>query len=149
MTRIEVGAFYEASPAEVWRALEPIESHVDWMADAEMIRFTTDQTRGLGTRFECVTRAGPIRLTDRMEITVWEPERAMGVRHDGLVTGSGQFTLEPLDGGRRTRFTWQEELTFPWWLGGPIGSRVGGQTVMRRIWRGNLDRLRTLVERRR
>ena len=33
-------------PAEVWRVLEPIESHVDWMADAEIIRFTTDQTRG-------------------------------------------------------------------------------------------------------
>ena len=83
-----------------------------------------------------------------MEITEWEPEQAMGVRHDGLVTGTGRFTLEPLDGGRRTRFTWEEDLTFPWWLGGGLGERVGGQAVMRRIWRGNLDRLRTLVERR-
>ena len=147
MTRIRVSASYEAPPAEVWRVIEPVESHVDWMADAEIIRFVTDQTRGIGTRFECVTRVGPIRLTDRMEITEWEPGRVMGVRHDGLVTGTGRFTLEPW-GGTQTRFTWDEELTFPWWLGGRLGARIAGRTVMRRIWRGNLDRLRTLVERR-
>ena len=33
----------------------------------------------------------------------------MGVRHDGLVTGTGRFELAPLDDGRRTRFTWREE----------------------------------------
>ena len=148
MSVIRVGTSYDAPPAEVWRVLEPIEAHVDWMADAEIIRFTTDQTRGLGTRFECVTRIGPIRLTDKMSITAWEPGRSMGVEHDGLVTGSGRFTLEPLDDGRRTRFTWEEELTFPWWLAGRLGASVGGQTVMKRIWRGNLERLRKLVERR-
>ena len=117
------------------------------MADAETIRFLTEQTRGLGTRFECVTRVGPIRLTDRMEITEWEPEHSMGVRHDGVVTGTGRFTLHPLDGGR-TRFQWEEELAFPWWLGGRLGERIGGRQVMRRIWTGNLERLRRLVERR-
>ncbi len=116
---ISVGADYEASPAEVWQVLEPIESHVDWMADAELIRFVGEQTRGVGTRFECVTRVGPIRLTDRMEITEWEPERAMGVRHDGLVTGTGRFTLEPLDDGRRTRFTWRGGADVPVVAGRP------------------------------
>ena len=84
----------------------------------------------------------------RLVETLRVPARAMGVRHDGLVTGTGRFTLQPLDDDRRTRFTWQEELTFPWWLGGPVGERIGGRAVMRRIWRGNLQRLRTLVERR-
>lgn len=147
-TRITISADYDAPPDVVWRVLEPVESHVDWMADAEVIRFVGDQTRGVGTRFECVTRVGPIRLTDHMEITEWDPGRAMGVRHNGLVTGTGAFTLEPIDAGRRTQFTWQEELDFPWWLGGPIGERIGGQTVMKRIWKGNLRRLRSLVERR-
>jgi hypothetical protein len=147
VTRITVSADYEASPAEAWAVLEPVEHHVDWMADAESIRFQTDQTRGVGTRFECVTKIGPIRLTDVMEITEWEPERCMGVRHDGLVTGSGTFTLEPLDEGRRTRFTWSEELRFPWWLGGPIGAAIGSRLVMKRLWNGNLRRLRPLVER--
>jgi hypothetical protein len=117
------------------------------MADAETIRFLTAQTEGVGTRFECVTRIGPIRLVDDMEITSWEPGRAMGVRHRGVVSGTGRFTLEPLDGGRRTRFTWEEELRFPWWLGGALGSAIGGPLVLRRIWSGNLRRLKPLVER--
>ena len=145
--RITVSADYDATPDAVWAVLEPIESHVEWMADAEVIRFRGSQTRGTGTTFDCVTRVGPIRLTDRMEVTEWDPGRSMGVRHSGLVTGNGAFTLDPLDDGRRTRFTWQEELHFPWWVGGPLGERVGGKQVMRRIWAGNLRRLRSLVER--
>ena len=148
MTRIRVSTDYDAAPDEVWHVLEPVDTHVDWMADAEVIRFLTEQTEGVGTRFECVTRVGPIRLTDQMEITEWEPGRSMGVRHDGVVSGTGRFTLEPLDEGRRTRFSWEEDLTFPWFLGGVVGSALGGPTVIRRIWEGNLRRLRPLVERR-
>ena len=143
---ISVSAEYDAPPERVWSVIEPIESHVEWMADAEIIRFVTDKTRGVGTRFECVTVIGPIRLTDRMEITEWVPGRSMGVRHDGVVTGTGTFTITPLDDGRRSRLAWDEELRFPWWLGGPVGARIGGQVVIRRIWTGNLERLRRLVE---
>ena len=147
MTRISISAEYDAGPPEVWRVLEPIESHVDWMADAEI----DPVPDGADPRARHAVRVrdwvGPIRLTDRMEITEWDPERVIGVRHDGLVTGTGRFTLRPVDGGR-THFQWDEELTFPWWLGGRIGERIGGQQVMRRMWIGNLRRLRTLVERR-
>jgi uncharacterized protein YndB with AHSA1/START domain len=147
VTRVHVTADYDASPDRVWQALEVVDAHVDWMADAETIRFLTEQTSGVGTRFECITKVGPIRLTDVMEITEWEPGRSMGVRHTGVVTGTGRFTIDPLDDGRRTRFSWEEELTFPWWLGGRVGAAVGGPTVLRRIWQGNLRRLRPLVER--
>lgn len=149
MSRIRVEASYDGAPAEVWSVLEPIESHVDWMADAEVIRFSTDRTRGVGTRFECVTKVGPIRLTDQMEITEWDPARSMGVHHAGLVTGDGRFTIAPLGGGNRSRFSWEEELTFPWWLAGRVGSAIGGPAVLKRIWQGNLRRLKPLVERRR
>jgi uncharacterized protein YndB with AHSA1/START domain len=143
---IVVSIEIDAPPATVWEVVEPVERHVDWMADAVAIRFTTDQTRGVGTRFECLTQVGPIRLTDHMEITQWEPERAMGVRHTGVVTGTGVFTLEPIDLGRRTRFTWSEELRFPWYLGGRLGELVGGQVVMKAIWRRNLRELRRVVD---
>ncbi len=148
MTRISVTADYDAAPADVWRAIEAVDTHVDWMADAEVIRFLTEQTEGVGTRFECVTKVGPLRVTDQMEITEWEPEQAMGVRHEGVVTGTGRFTLQPLDGGRRTRFAWEEELRLPWFLGGVMTTALGGRTVLKRIWEGNLRRLRPLVERR-
>jgi hypothetical protein len=51
-----------------------------------------------------------------------------------------------LDGGTRTRFTWSEKLTFPWWLGGRLGEIVGGQVVMKAIWRRNLTKLKALVD---
>lgn len=146
MSRITVSIDLDASPSKVWDVVEPVERHVDWMADAVAIRFNTEQTRGVGTSFACDTKVGPIRLTDQMEITEWIPGEAMGVKHTGMVTGTGIFTLAPLDDGKRTRFTWSEELTFPWWLGGPIGEVIGGNLVMKAIWRRNLKSLKTLVD---
>ncbi len=146
MGRIRVAVEIDAAPADVWSVVEPIEHHVDWMADAVAIRFTGASTRGVGTEFECDTKVGPITLTDLMTVTEWAPERAMGVRHTGIVTGTGVFELEPIDLGRRTRFTWTEDLTFPWYLGGRLGEIVGGQAVMKQIWKRNLHRLAALVE---
>lgn len=149
MARITVSTTIHASPAAVWAAVEDVGSHVEWMADAEAIRFTSDHTSGVGTTFECDTKVGPLRLTDLMEITRWEPGRAMGVRHVGLVTGEGVFTLSPVGSRLRrrsaTRFEWSERLVFPWWMGGPIGGLVGGR-IMRLIWKGNLRRLKAIVE---
>ena len=146
MGNIRVSIDIDASPSTVWSIVEPVERHVDWMADAVAIRFITEQTRDVGTEFYCDTKVGPIKLVDKMTITKWTPLEVMGVEHAGVVTGTGEFTLEPLDNGTRTRFTWTEKLTFPWWLGGAIGSIVGGQIVMKAIWRRNLKALRRLVE---
>ena len=145
MPRIVVTTELDATPAEVWADLQDVGSHVEWMADAEEIRFTSEQQQGVGTTFECDTKVGPIRLTDEMAITAWEPpddqgRAAMGVRHEGVVTGSGTFHLEPL-GEDRTRFTWDEELTFPWWLAGKVGG-LAGKPVLRAVWKRNLSRLR-------
>jgi hypothetical protein len=143
---IEVSIDLNAPVERVWQVVEPIERHIDWMADAVAIRFKTEQTRGVGTEFFCDTKVGPIKLVDEMTITEWAPNAAMGVRHTGIVTGTGVFTLEPLDNNSRTRFTWKEELTFPWYLGGPVGAIVGGQLVMKAIWRRNLKKLKAIVE---
>jgi hypothetical protein len=129
----------------VWEVLEPIERHVDWMADAASIVFDGPSRRGPGTRFWCVTEVGPFRLIDHMEITAWEPGRLMGVRHTGIVRGDGRFTLKPIDDGRSTRFTWEERLRFPWYLGGPAGA-FAAKPVLRWIWRRNLASLARLVE---
>jgi hypothetical protein len=146
MARIRVGVEIDATPERVWQVVEPVERHVDWMHDAVAITFTTDQTRGVGTTFVCDTKVGPLRLADKMELTEWVPGEAMGVRHTGMVTGEGRFTLTPIDLARRTRFTWEETLRFPWWMGGPVGAFVGGKLVLAAIWRRNLRGLKRLVE---
>ena len=144
MPGIRVSTVIDAPRREVWARVADISSHVGWMADAEAIRFTSRRRRGVGTTFECDTRVGPLTLTDVMEVTSWAEGREIGVRHTGVVTGTGRFTLRRARGGS-TRFTWEERLVFPWWLGGPVGGMVGAQ-VLKRIWKGNLRRLRATFD---
>jgi hypothetical protein len=145
MARVRASVIIEASPEAVWAAVEDIATHVEWMHDAVAIRFTSVQRSGVGTTFDCDTKVGPFRLVDRMEITAWEPGRTMGVRHVGLVTGSGAFTLRTA-GVDRTEFLWDETLRFPWWMAGELGGRVGA-VVLAQIWKRNLRGLKARVER--
>lgn len=137
--RIEVCTTIPLSTDDLWAVLEPIDDHGSWMADAESIEFETEQTTGVGASFRCTTKVGPIRIDDRMTVTQWKPGAAMGIEHHGVVKGSGAFRLRPCPQG--TRFCWEEVLRFPWWMGGPLGERIGAP-VLRSIWRENLRRLR-------
>jgi carbon monoxide dehydrogenase subunit G len=138
VTVITVSTIVPAGPAAVWEELRHVDRHVEWMADAEAIRFRSGQTEGVGTTFETDTKVGPIRLKDVMEITEWDAGQVMGIRHTGVVTGTGRFTLESVGDG--TRLTWEENLEFPFWMGGSIGGRVG-RVVLARIWQRNLANL--------
>jgi uncharacterized protein YndB with AHSA1/START domain len=139
VARITVTTVLDAPPDEVWADLADVASHVEWMADATAIRFLSPQESGTGTRFECDTKVGPITLTDVMEVTEWTDGEVMGVRHTGVVTGVGRFTLRA-DGPGRTRFEWSEELTFPVWMGGAVGA-TAAKPILRWVWRRNLTRL--------
>jgi hypothetical protein len=143
MTSIRVATTIAAPPDAVWARIADIGSHVRWMDDAVAIRFTSATKAGVGTTFDCDTRLGPFRLTDRMVVTEWDAPALMAIRHVGLVTGSGRFVLEPAHVG--TRFTWEEELDFPARVGGRVGALVAAP-VLRRVWRRNLDNLKMLVE---
>ena len=147
MSHIAVAVEINAPVDRVWEVVEPIENHVDWMADAVAIRVTSSHNRGIGVTFDCDTKVGPFKLTDKMEIVEWLPGSAMGVTHKGIVTGKGRFALTPIRNGAATRFSWEEDLHFPIWLGGPLTGLVGGRLVMRLIWKRNLKALKNLVER--
>lgn len=138
MARITVSTPIVAPPEQVWDDIARLESHVEWMADAETIEFLGGATSGAGTRMRVVTRIGPFRTDDVMEFTRWEQPRLMEVAHRGLFTGSGRFSLTPENGG--TRFTWSEEIRFPWYFGGPIGAWIS-RPILAAVWRRNLRRL--------
>ena len=139
MPGIRVSTYLPATLERVWEDVRDLGSHVEWMADAEEIRFTSETRAGVGTTFECDTKVGPLRLVDRMEVVEWQEREAIGVRHTGLVTGTGRFTLEREGDG--TRFTWEEELAIPWWFGGSLAA-----PVLRLVWVRNLRRLRRRFE---
>jgi hypothetical protein len=131
-------------PDAVWDAMADIETHIEWMADAVAITFRTDQRTGIGTEFECLTRVGPFTTTDVMTVTEWRPGVVMGIEHRGVVTGRGRFTLHALP-GELTELCWDEELHYPWWMGGPAGERAS-RPIFCRLWRANLARLREKAE---
>jgi Polyketide cyclase / dehydrase and lipid transport len=141
---ITVCTTIDAPPAAVWASVERIESHVDWMKDAVRITFTSAQHRGVGAAFECLTRIGPLSTNDKFVVTTWQPGEVMGIEHLGAVTGTAEFRLHA-DGDHHTHFCWEERLRFPWWLGGVVGERVGGP-VLRRLWTGNVARLKASIE---
>ena len=145
MRPINVGIDISAPPEVVWAYVKDISTHPEWMRDAVAIRFTSPTKSGVGTTFECDTRVGPFRLTDRMTVTEWHDGEAMAIRHIGAVTGEGRFALVPL-GTAATRFEWTEELDFPARRGGRIAELVA-RPILERIWRGNLQRLRDRIER--
>jgi len=143
MPSITVEVEIAADPASVWAVLEDIGSHTEWMTDAEQITFRSSQRRGEGTEIDVLTKVGPLRTSDRMRFTEWEEGRRMGVRHEGLVKGTGSFRLTASGGA--TLVTWHEDLEFPWVFGGPLGASVA-KPILRRIWRANLARLKAIVE---
>ena len=125
--RIRVGITIDAPPADVWRVVEPIERHVDWMADAESITFTsTTHARRRAPRFDCVTRVGPLRTTDRMTVTEWEPGRGDGHRAPRASSPAGAGSRSRRRRRGRTRFTWTEELHVPV-VDGRRGRRARGE----------------------
>ena len=142
MVTISVSTVVPAALSVVWEDLRHIDRHIEWMSDAGSVRFLTDDTEGVGVRFECVTRLGPIRLIDRMEVIDWRDAQAMGIRHHGVVSGVGEFRLTPCaapDSGVCTHFEWNETLRFPWWMGGVIGAAVA-RRVLSAVWERNLRR---------
>lgn len=143
MVRIIQHVDIDAPVSSVWGAASDLATHDRWMADAESIVFLSESRSGPGTVMQVRTVVGPLRTTDIMTVTEWEESKVIGVRHEGLITGEGRFSIAPMAGG--TRFTWTEVLTFPWWLGGPI-TAFFARPVLGLIWRRNLRGLKAEVE---
>ncbi len=142
MARITVTHRIASPPTRVWPHLADLASHAEWMADAEAIVFTTDQTSGVGTLMEVPARVGPFRTLDVIEVTGWVEGSSISVRHIGVVSGDGTLALRPE--GEGTLVTWSEVLRFPWYLGGPLGAYLA-KPILRWIWRGNLRRFAAIV----
>ncbi|MFQ5555603.1 MAG: SRPBCC family protein [Acidimicrobiia bacterium] len=134
--QVRVHRIIAARIEQVWEELSDIGSHAEWMAEAERITFVGSQRSGEGTRITVPTRVGPFRTVDEIVFTAWEPPHRMAVRHSGLVTGEGEFTLSALDDAT-TRMEWDETLRLPLRFGGRAGERVAAP-LLAAIWRRNL-----------
>lgn len=136
--RIEVSIDIAQPIETVWDDLARLETHSEWMRDAESIEFLTEQRQGAGTKIRVPTRIGPLRTVDEIEFTSWEPPDRMAIAHRGLFTGTGDISLRSV--AQTTTVTWREDVTFPLRFAGPIGEFVAAP-ILRLVWRANLKQL--------
>jgi carbon monoxide dehydrogenase subunit G len=109
-----------AEPERVWAVLADWRGYASWMPDVAWVRRLDEGPDGEGMRLAVRTKVlGLSLITDELAITGWDPPRSMAIEHRGLVRGTGEWRLDPLDGG--TRFTWFEDLRMPPPVLGAIG----------------------------
>ena len=142
MPSVTVSVDIKAPLGAVWEAAADLASHGQWMADVESIDFDSDDPPGGRNGHAGRDQGRPFRTTDVMTVTAWEPRRRISVEHQGLFTGRGEFDCLPLvaprgsPGARRSNF--------PGASAGPSPQRSPAILVL--IWRGNLRRLKALLE---
>ena len=130
MPRYSVSAGIDAPLERVWALLADWEGSSAWMVDATTVEVLGEQSAGVGTRVQAVTRIAGLPLRDEMTVTQWEPPHLMVVRHHRApIRGIAWFELSEENGG--TRFDWVEELDPPL---GPVGE-LGGIVLRRAIER--------------
>jgi len=105
-------------PDQAWRAV------VDWPGQGRwMLATQVHGDHGPGARVVARTGFGPVRFTDTMVITQWEPPHRCVVRHTGrVVRGSGVFEVVPAAAGSELR--WTERLELPLGAAGRWGWRL-------------------------
>ena len=141
--RVVAEAVIPAAPQAVWRAIVLWERQPAWMADAESVRVLTRQHEGVGVWIAATTRVlGLPVLSEKLEVTVWEPPRRLVVAHRSFIRGAGEWLLEP-EGGS-TRFGWTEAVSLPIPLLGEAALLVY-RPAMRRLMRRSLSNLQALV----
>jgi hypothetical protein len=102
----------DADPAAVWRVLMDFEAYPEWNPFIDPIEGEQELGARLRVRIQPPDSRG---MTLKPHVTVVEAERAfgwlgtLGIPH--VFDGAHRFELEPIDGGRRTRFIQSEHFS--------------------------------------
>lgn len=140
---LEMGAVLPGPANVVWHLITDWENQGDWMLEASDFVITSEHREGLGVEGEATVKIGGIKTRDRIVVTAWEPERRLGISHEGWVSGGGEILLTPLADGR-THVFWREDLYPPLGVLGAIGISVF-RPLMQRIFERDLEALTALV----
>lgn len=98
-------------PHEVAAYLDDLTRHSEWQDNLVDVTVETEGPTRVGTRMKQTRRVGGGTRTFTLEVTEHDmPNRFAFKGIDGPVRPRGKITLEPLDGGQRTRYS--AELDF-------------------------------------
>jgi uncharacterized protein YndB with AHSA1/START domain len=102
VSRIDI----DRPPDEVFSYLSDPARFAEWQGDVVDVRLEGDRPFGLGARFATTRRIGGVERTMTQEVTELRPPGSWAVAGvDGPIRPSAKVTVEPLDGGRRSRVT--------------------------------------------
>lgn len=93
-------------PEDVFAYIDDLERHGEWQEDIVSARVEGEGPTKVGTRAVERRKIGGREQTVTYEITEHDPPRSFAFRGtDGPIRPVGKGTIEPLDGGERSRFT--------------------------------------------
>jgi uncharacterized protein YndB with AHSA1/START domain len=93
-------------PEDVFAYIDDLERHGEWQQDIVSVRVEGSGPTHVGTRAVERRKIGGREQTVTYEITEHDPPRRFAFRGvDGPIRPVGTGTIEPLDGGQRSRFT--------------------------------------------
>ncbi len=140
---LEMSETLPGPPEVVWRLITDWEHQGDWMLEASHFVVLSEAREGVGVEAEATVKIAGISTRDKVRVTAWEPQKRLGIAHEGWVSGSGDLYLTPLGGGR-THLYWREELFPPLGVAGALGI-TAFKPVMYRIFKRDLKVLAGLV----
>jgi uncharacterized protein YndB with AHSA1/START domain len=93
-------------PEDVFAYIDDLARHGEWQKEIVSTRVEGDGPTRVGTRAIDKRRMGRREQDVTYEITEHDPPRSFAFRGvDGPIRPVGKGTIEPLDGGERSRFT--------------------------------------------
>jgi uncharacterized protein YndB with AHSA1/START domain len=108
MARIVDTVEIERSPEEVFAYLDQLTRHGEWQTEVVSARTLTDGPTRVGTRAVETRKFAGREQEMSYEVTEHDSPRVFAFRGlDGPLRPVGRATVEPLDGGARSRFTFE------------------------------------------
>ena len=104
----------------VWDSVKDINSHIDWMQDADTIELISGSQNEIGSKYMCKTKVGFLK-TNKLNV------------------------FNECGDEDQTEFIWEEDLVFPLYMGSIIGKKIA-MLILHRIWNKNLLNLKSSIE---
>jgi uncharacterized membrane protein len=104
MAAIHASIEIDRTPDDVFAYLDQLDRHGEWQSQIESVTLETDGATRVGTRAVERRKAGGRTQQMTYEITEHDPPRRFSFKGlDGPLRPIGTGTVEPLDGGSRSR----------------------------------------------
>jgi uncharacterized protein YndB with AHSA1/START domain len=125
MSVVQISAEIDAPPKNVWSVVSDPHNLPRW--DRHIVSVRGVPAGGLrpGTEYTTEIRFMGARAHNTSQVVEFRPPEYSKVKLHGLVEGTVETWLEPLDAGSRTRLRHRVEYRF---VGGPFG-RLGARAV--------------------